>query len=228
MPGVVFAHGMSVDKDGEGIFVRAFDTLASLGYSVLRFDFRAHGKSQGVGRRDFTVSGELRDAAAALGLAGASFGGGVAALLAGQDPQGINAVFLANPLLDYQGILDPVTPWGRSVFQNWRDELNSQGFVGMKADWSQLEMGPLFFKEMQSFDPSAALARYPGPVLAVHGDRDDMVDLASTRRAFGPVSPPHRDFKVIVGSGHGFHDEPYETQVADLVTEFFKEKLAIS
>jgi len=53
---IIFAHGMTVDKDDEGIFVRAEKELNRLEFSTLRFDFRAHGKSQGNSITDFTIS----------------------------------------------------------------------------------------------------------------------------------------------------------------------------
>src|SRR3989344_9482322 len=58
---IVFAHGMTVDKENEGIFVRAEGELNSAGYSTFRFDFRAHGASLGNSITDFTISGELQD-----------------------------------------------------------------------------------------------------------------------------------------------------------------------
>jgi pimeloyl-ACP methyl ester carboxylesterase len=232
MPGVAFAHGMSVDMDGEGIFVKAFRELAGLGWHLIRFDFRAHGKSQGKSRNDFKLSGELLDldaavarlrelGAAKIGVAGASFGGGVAALYAGLHPDALQALLLANPLLDYQGILQPLTPWGKSVFSNWKAELAAQGFVGMKADWSSLEMGPEFFAELAAHDPAKALRAYKGPALALHGDLDEMVDLESTRRAFASAGR----FEVLPGVGHGFHG-PEEDAVASRVAAFFRETLA--
>ena len=63
---IVFAHGMTVNKDDEGIFVRADKELQKLGFSTLRFDFRAHGKSQGESVTDFTISNELKDLDAKL------------------------------------------------------------------------------------------------------------------------------------------------------------------
>ncbi|OGM15492.1 hypothetical protein A2V56_03765 [Candidatus Woesebacteria bacterium RBG_19FT_COMBO_42_9] len=37
--GVIFAHGMTVDKNEEGIFVRAEPKLNMLGFATIRFDF---------------------------------------------------------------------------------------------------------------------------------------------------------------------------------------------
>ncbi len=93
--GVIFAHGMTVPRQDEEPFLIAAEKLNKLGFSTLLFDFRAHGKSQGDPKKDFTISNELIDLQSALeymqshllaskgdafqawiGLAGASFGGG--------------------------------------------------------------------------------------------------------------------------------------------------------
>lgn len=42
---IVFAHGMTVNKDDEGVFVRASSELLSLGFSTIHFDFRSHGRN---------------------------------------------------------------------------------------------------------------------------------------------------------------------------------------
>jgi pimeloyl-ACP methyl ester carboxylesterase len=235
-PAVVFAHGMSVDLDGEGIFVLAYNALADLGFSVLRFDFRAHGKSQGESQRDFLVSGELLDLEAALGalrahgcgalgLAGASFGGSLAALYAGMRPGELQAVLLANPLLDFAGILRPSLEWTRTVYNDIEAELQAKGYVDFKAEWSTLKMSRRFFEEMAVYSPIQSLRYYQGPLLAIHGDRDSMVSLPATQAAFEALDHPGKRFEVIPGAGHGFHEAAYEPQVAAMVTDFFQRHL---
>jgi len=61
---------------------------------------------------------------------------------------------------------------------------------------------------------------YRGALLGIHGDRDDMVSLPATQAAFEGLQHPTKRFEVIKGSGHGFHDEPHETQVTAMVEDF--------
>ena len=106
--GVILAHGMTVSKEDEGILVRAETKLNEAGFNTIRFDFRAHGSSEGDSVKDFTVSGELKDLKAVfnffeeeginqIGLAGASFGGSISALYSGKYPNKVDVLFLANP-----------------------------------------------------------------------------------------------------------------------------------
>jgi predicted alpha/beta hydrolase len=44
---VVQAHGITVDKDEGGMFVRLAETLSDRGFDVIRFSYRGHGKSGG-------------------------------------------------------------------------------------------------------------------------------------------------------------------------------------
>ena len=39
---IILAHGITVDKDEDGVFVNLANKLCGMGYAVLRFDFRGH------------------------------------------------------------------------------------------------------------------------------------------------------------------------------------------
>ena len=54
-------HGITINKDDEGMFNESEPKLNELGFSTIRFDFRAHGKSTGDSIEDFNISGELID-----------------------------------------------------------------------------------------------------------------------------------------------------------------------
>ena len=61
-------------------------------------------------------------------------------------------------------------------------------------------------------DAVAELARYPRPVLLIHGDRDESVPLAASQRAERELRDA--ELRVIPGAGHGFGDERWETAVS--------------
>ncbi len=228
---IIFAHGMTVNKDDEGIFVRSQKTLNDSNFSTLRFDFRAHGDSSGNPVNDFTISGELTDLDTAvqflkdqgfnwLGLAGASFGGSIAALLAGFHPDLFQSLILVNPVLDYQtAFLNPITPWAKQHFSKLEQRLNIDGYI--KIGSRQFAVGPILFDEMKQFFPSQNLLNYQNPLLIIHGDHDTKISYQTAKVVFRTLTNPHKHFETIKGSDHGFHDEPFETQVTDIISNFF-------
>jgi pimeloyl-ACP methyl ester carboxylesterase len=230
---VVFAHGITVDKDDEGIFVQAEPRLNALGFSTLRFDFRAHGQSTGDSVTDFTISGSLRDLKAAfgfissqgltnIGLAGASFGGGTSALFAGKYPNKINKLFLANPALDYRKcFLQPSTPWAREHFQHWSEKIDRRGYLAIGS--RQYRVGRKLFDEMAQYSPCQDLEKYSRPLLIAHGDRDSKVSYRDVVNCFNHLTNPHKQLQIIKGSEYGFHSQPYQSQVVKLIVKFFSQ-----
>lgn len=232
---VVFAHGMTVDKDDEGIFVKAALKLKDWKISTLRFDFRSHGKSTGDSKRDFTISGELTDLSTIMefvkgenykrvGLAGASFGGGISALYAGEHVDTIDALALANPALDYKKcFLEPTTEWAKKHFANLQQRLNKDGMI--KIGSRGFGAGPRLFEEMKQYFPDKKLAIYDKPLLIVHGTKDSKVAYGDAYEIYKQLDNPQKRFETIDGSEHGFHEEPYENQVTFMIADFFKDQL---
>lgn len=111
-PAVVFVHMFQKSRrDWDSLASR----LASEGIGALTFDLRGHGESQGSVPQDFSIM--MQDVRAArrflvgrtdvvpgrIGVAGASLGASLAALLAAEDSS-IGSVALLSPSLDYRGV----------------------------------------------------------------------------------------------------------------------------
>ena len=233
--GVVLAHGITVDKDEGGIFIRIEKRLNDLGLTTLRFDFRGHGKSSGNSADDFTISGELIDLETAinflekhgikkLGLIGASFGGGISALFIGKYPEKIKALLLLNPCLDYEKcFLNPTTPWAKKHFQKALERLKKNSYT--KIGSRQFPVGRKLFKEMKQYFPYKRLNQYKGQLLIVHGDKDSKVDYQDTVKIYDNLDNPYKKLITIKGSEHGFHGEPYESKVVTIIEKFFIDTL---
>lgn len=228
---VVFAHGLTVSKDEEGIFVRAEKSLNRRGTATLRFDFRAHGESTGNTVSDFTISGALKDLEAVfnflklrgdedIGLAGASFGGGSAALYAGKNSAKISSLFLANPALDYERCyLKPTTAWAREHYANLFERLAKDGFIPVGS--RQVKYGQKLFSGMKGFNPGVQLKNYRGLLFMVQGDNDSKVDYHDTLACFESLPNCKKEIRILQGCEHGFLKEPYETQVVKMIVDFF-------
>src|ERR1041384_2757106 len=100
-PATAMFHGFTGQKiEPHRLFVKAARRMAQLGTAVLRIDFRCSGESEG-DFRNMTISGEIKDAKAALdflcrqpridkkrlGVLGFSMGGFVASFTASRDPR---------------------------------------------------------------------------------------------------------------------------------------------
>lgn len=166
------------------------------GVSVLLFDYRGYGRSEGVP----TILGLLRDARAARAqlaileginttdvvLLGESIGGAVAVDLAAED--GARGLILENTfssLRDVAGVHYPKFLVSLMV----ADKLNS----------------------------AANIARYHGPLLQVHGDADQIVPLASARKLFDVATEPKRFVEL---PGHD-HNDPLPVPYYQALDKFF-------
>ncbi len=228
---IVFAHGMTVDRYDEGIFVRSAKKLVELGYSTLLFDFRAHGKSEGDSTKDFTPSSEVKDLEVVInwvkekgykwvGLAGASFGGSVSSLFVGKHPEVVNKLLLANPVLNYRNcFLEPNTEWGKENFSNWQERTKENGFIEVGS--RKYKIGSRFFEELSHYSPGESLKLYTGSLLIIHGNKDSYVSYDDAKHCYDALRNPDKAFITIEGSDHGFDEEPYETDVTGKIVEFF-------
>ena len=112
-PAIAFFHGFTGTKvEPHRIFVKTARELASIGFYVLRFDFRGSGDSAG-DFSEMTIGGEISDAIKSIdvltamqgvdpehiGILGLSMGGCVAACVSGQDARVKSTVMWA-PLSD--------------------------------------------------------------------------------------------------------------------------------
>ena len=220
--GIVFCHGLRWYKEGEEPYVKAAEELHKKGFSTLLFDFRGHGKSSGDSAKDFSITGQLTDIATAvmylsengcdtMYLAGASFGAGAAVLYAASHPE-ITKLELSNPSLDYD----------RTVTKHFLPQLHlleTQGFI--EAGTRKFKLGKKLFDELQQHTPYKELEKYNGDLLIIHGDSDQRIAHQGVVEIFERLINPHKKFSLIVGADHGFHEEPFISQVAENIVQFF-------
>jgi pimeloyl-ACP methyl ester carboxylesterase len=219
-PAVVLVHGGGVTREEGGFFARLASGLAESGQPSLRFDFRAHGESEGQGE-DLTIAGVTNDIRAAVthvrevtgsgpvGLIGASFGGGISAFFAAQYPDQVRRLVLFNPLLDYKKrFIDDKPEWdGDQISEQAGQKLTTQGFL---AHSPTFRLGRALLNEIFYLNPRQALSGLTAPTLLVHGTRDTFVPIESSRAAVGQITNAEARLIEIDGAQHGFavHDDP--------------------
>lgn len=161
------------------------DLLHKRGFDVLLAEYRGYGRSEGEVRDEQTLD---RDGAAAftyltrergvdpvsIVLVGHSLGTTVAAHLATKGP--CHAVLLLAPLASarLQAQSMPLLNW----------------------------LPGLFFERMANrFDTVGKIASAHCPVMVVHGDHDDTINVAQGRAVYAAAQPPKR-LIIVPGGGH--------------------------
>lgn len=157
---VILAHGITVDMDEGGMFVRLAERLVDVGLTTFRFSYRGHGRSGGT-QRGVTIAGELLDVQAVvdhaahafsepLAIVAASFGAVSTTLSLPYLPQ-VSEIVLWNPVLDLdRTFITPELPWGLANFgQNQQRLLRTQGFLLVDGEF---ELGRVMFESFGGTD----------------------------------------------------------------------------
>jgi len=229
-PGVVMLHGFTGNKiEAHFLFVKAARALEEAGVAALRFDFRGSGESEGA-FRDMTFSGELADAAAALGVLaadkrvdagrlgvlGLSLGGALTACLAGQDAR-VHSVAL------WSAVSRPADLWENPRRQAWAKLLRRHGHL----DIGGFDLGAGFLEDLARHDPLEALRRSQAAALIVHGSADTSVDVSSAylyeQAAAGRAAPVEK--RILKDADHTFSTLAWERQVIAWTTDWFRKTL---
>jgi pimeloyl-ACP methyl ester carboxylesterase len=210
---IILLHGLRGDRRdmvSRGQFLRA------RGYSLLLFDFQAHGENRG--NRITYGDLESRDVTAAIqylrhqlpdepvGIIGASLG--AAAFVLAEERPAVAAVVLEQM---YPTIQQAVA--GRA-----RQYLGPLGPV----------FAPLLMMQMQSrleipanrLRPIDRMAQIGAPVLIVNGTQDSYTSIDDARAMFAAASDP-KELWAVEGAGHvnlyAFAQSQYEQRVADFL-----------
>jgi len=230
---VIICHGITMDKDEEGIFTELASRLSESGFVVFRFDFRAHGESEG-NSVEMTITGETQDLDAAVkfmqskgysqfGLLGASFGGGIVSLFAGEHQELVKALVLWNPVIDYRCLLEPELPWPlRNFGEEAMKKLEEEGVI--KIDSLKYAIGKPLIEEMHHLKPWKSLEDVDIPILFVHGDKDSYIPYDDSLKYSNVFL--NAELVTIEDGEHGFQETEEHSQEAISVTvNFFKENL---
>jgi pimeloyl-ACP methyl ester carboxylesterase len=212
-PATVLVHGGGVTRDEGGFFTRLASGLAEAGIPSLRFDFRAHGHSEGR-QEDLTLSGVVNDIRASVvcarqatgspqvNLIGASFGGGLCAFFTARYPELVERLVLFNPLLNYKKrIIDEKPYWhDDQIDEQAGKELAEREFL---AHSPSFKLGRALLNEVFYLEPHRVFDQITAPTLFVHGTRDTFVSVESSRRAVGQIRCEAKLIEI-QGAQHGF------------------------
>jgi fermentation-respiration switch protein FrsA (DUF1100 family) len=207
--GVVLAHGFPEPGQKAGAPSYGFPQLATrlaaeTGASVLAFDFRGTGASEG----DFSLPGWRADLASAIAmlrsfpsiervwLVGFAAGGTLSICAAGEDPEVAGVAAFAAPaeLVDH-------SPDPRRLVSQARAAgvIHTPGYPADPVGW---------WRELRELQPLHLAAKIPPrPLLLVHGANDEVVP-PDDARAFADATGGSADLRVLPAASHLLLHDP--------------------
>ena len=220
-PLIVLCHGFTTSKDGR-TYVRLEDILNRKKFSTFRFDFFGHGESAGQ-FADITISEAEDDVQSAIrfvkdsgyeriGLVGSSFGG-FASILTAARSDDLFVLALKSPVSDYLGLL--IARDHDIDIEAWRQE----GSIAVESvNGERLRLNYAFFADAEGINGYAFAGSIKVPTLIVHGDHDETVPLAQSRKTSALV--PDCRLEVIEGADHTYSDPQHFEIMLDLISDF--------
>lgn len=211
-PYLVFVHGIGDQRSGN----RAVELAARLqregGYSILLFDLRAQGTSDGsfvsageferydiLGAYDYLLGRGARSGQVAL--IGRSYGAATAIMAAALEP-GIAAVVADSPFADVQD---------RIARETARKTPIPESVVPIFLPPARLFADVLYGIDLGSLKPASEVRKLAYPVLIIHGEADERIPIDEGREVY-EAAPSGSEFWTLPGVGHagGFPEQPEE------------------
>lgn len=241
-PAVVMNHGHGGGRQEGGGFEKLAKALADAGIMTIRMDFPGTGDS----KESFTegyLSNMISDSNASLaymlanfpadkdklGILGYSMGGRIALTIAQTPDNPYKAVGLLAPSADPgKGLLLFFAGSEEKYEALYAEASTDKGYADYTTIYGQQQkLSKKWFDELLDSSPLDGIGAYKGPMLVVHGDKDEVIKqseidhVVAAYPAASVVTVPDADH------GYGFYsDQPEVTKlVQDSFATFFSENL---
>jgi len=217
---IILVQGTEHHRNSPGIrALRLGRDLVDRGFSVLLFDFRGRGESEGSrssegDREQWDLLGAIDYVTARgipverVGLLGFSLGAGVALLVAAQEPR-IPAIVSDSGFLDYMMDL-----------QNLR--VGSFRLPSWFATFVAFAGRTLFKADFRNVRPARVVEQLDQPVFFIHGEDDAVVPAEETRELHGISDNPEDRIWIVPKADHVNSYRSMPGAYADLVSQFFR------
>ena len=223
-PVMIVLHGFTSNKDKQHTLA-ACAAMREAGFATLRFDLYGHGESGGEFKKHTLLkwlSNTLAvmeyarglDFVTELWLSGHSQGGLVAALAGGMCPDLVRGLVLRAP-----AFLIPEAARAGILLGRRFDPLRIPDEFPV-SDELTLEAG--YIRTAQLLHVEDALDRFPGPVLLLHGDADEVLPPEDSLRAARRYS--NCRLELLPGESH--HFDRCRAQMSALIRDWLKAETA--
>jgi hypothetical protein len=241
-PAVVMNHGHGGGRNEGGGFAKLAKALADAGIMTIRMDFPGSGDS----KEPFTegyLSNMISDSNASLvfllanfpadpnklGILGYSMGGRIALTVAQEPSNPYKAVGLLAPSADPgKGLLLFFAGDEAKYDALYAEASSDKGYADYTTVYGQKQqLSKKWFDELLASSPLDGIAAYKGPMLVLHGDKDEVIkqpeidDVVKAYPAAKVVIVPDADH------GYGFYsDQPEVTKLVESsFATFFSDNL---
>ena len=240
-PAVVLNHGHGGNKDEGTGFGGIAEDLAEAGIASIRMDFPGCGDSTEPFTEN-TLSNMIADSNAAkdylvanypvdadkLGILGYSMGGRIALeIITAEDNPYKATLILSGLSTPGDEAIANILPEGMTV-EDAIAVAEEKGSYDYTTQYGQnLSLSAQWFTDML-VDPLANIDNYTGPMLVIHGDKDDVVTDATNKLTVSSYSAAEELIVPDADHGYGFYsDQPDVTAMVEgSITDFFAEHLA--
>jgi len=241
-PGVILYHGFAGNRtEPSFIFVRLSRLLMANNIASVRFDFLGSGESDG-DFEEMTFSSEIEDAFAILDyfsgrpeidrqrifLLGLSMGGSIAGYVAGSKNSKVSKVSKGNkgskgPAI--KGLILWAAAGEMKELARERSSADKSLPPENPLDRKGLKIGLNFINDIEKLEIMKVTSRYRGPVLILHGSKDETVPPEIALEYKEMLSGPTRLISID-GADHAFGSIPWQQELFSNTLEFVLENLS--
>lgn len=223
-PIIILCHGFSTSKDGR-TYVRLEEMLNDREISTFRFDFYAHGESEG-NFEEITTSEAVDDVRNAIkflkkseytkiGLVGSSFGG-LASILTASQSDDLYLLALKSPVSDYKSMAH--TRHSEQEINDWK----TKGYIDLDSvNEERRRLNYSFYEDAEKVDAYEEARKIKIPTLIVHGDEDETVPIEQSIKTARLIE--NCRLEIIRGCDHVYSNPEHFEKLLNLVSGFIVE-----
>ena len=217
----VLCHGFTTDKNSSSNIM--FEKILNENkISTFRFDFTGHGESEGK-LDEITISIAADDVLSAIkflkrrgyskiGLIGSSFGG-LASILASSKSNDLHIIALKSPVSDFYELF--LLQGGKQLIEKWRKD----GYINYTSNnGNNFKLNYSLLKEAQEINSYKVAPKIKIPVLIVHGDCDEAVPLAQSKKLASLLK--NCKLEIIKGADHRYSNPEHFNKMISLISDF--------
>jgi uncharacterized protein len=222
---LLYVHGFGSSRGGrKALALEA--ACARRGWTLVRFDFRAHGDSPGEmidlrGRGLLDDLEAVRAPLAGRGVrrllpVGSSMGGFAAAWFAREvGPAVVPACVLLAPAFHFlHRRFEQLPPWER-------DEFRRTGRLRVRSEWVDTEIGYDLVEEAPLFPFARLAAEWATPALVYHGMADDVIPFADSVEFLRRAAHPRLELRLLKDGDHQL--TAHKDAIAEEACRFFED-----